>query len=94
LASDAVEWWVLESGGGALVGFLGFAGDTIEGLFIDPGHRQQGAGTALVAHAQSLAAGQLAVDVNEQNDPRPDHVTDVRCSPVPPRSRRTAHAGR
>ena len=68
LASNAVEWWVLESGAGALIGFLGFARDTIEGLFIDPDHRQQGAGKTLVAHAQSLATGPLAVDVNEQND--------------------------
>lgn len=50
------------------MGFLGFARDTIEGLFIDPDHRQQGAGKTLVAHAQSLTAGPLAVDVNEQND--------------------------
>ena len=67
LASDAFDWWVLESTTGTLIGFLGFARDTIEGLFIDPDQRQQGAGKALVAHAQSLAAGPLAVDVNEQN---------------------------
>ena len=67
LASDAANWWVLESGAGALVGFLAFARDTIEGLFVDPDHRHQGAGKALVAHAQRLAAGPLAVDVNEQN---------------------------
>ena len=68
LASNAVDWWVLESGAGVLMGFLGFARDAIEGLFIDPDRRQQGAGKTLVAHAQSLAAGPLAVDVNEQND--------------------------
>ena len=67
LASDAADWWVLESGAGALMGFLGFARDTIEGLFVDPNHRHQGTGKALVAHAQRLAAGPLAVDVNEQN---------------------------
>ena len=68
LASDAIDWWVLESTAGTLLGFLGFANDTIEGLFIDPDHRGQGAGSALVAHAQRLAVSSLAVDVNEQNE--------------------------
>ena len=68
LASDAVDWWVLVSATGALIGFLGFASDTIEALFIDPDHHGQGGGKFLVAHAQSLSAGALAVDVNEQNE--------------------------
>ena len=68
LASDAVDWWVLVSATGALIGFLGFASDTIEALFIDPDYRGQGGGKFLVAHAQSLGAGALAVDVNEQNE--------------------------
>ena len=69
LASDAIGWWVLESAAGTLLGFLGFANDTIEGLFIDPDHRGRGGGSTLVAHAQRLAAGSsLAVDVNEQNE--------------------------
>jgi putative acetyltransferase len=68
LASDAVDWWVLVSATEALIGFLGFASDTIEALFIDPDHHGQGGGKFLVAHAQSLGAGALAVDVNEQND--------------------------
>jgi putative acetyltransferase len=68
LASDAVDWWVLLSAKEALIGFLGFANDTIEGLFIDPDHHGQGGGKFLVAHAQSLGAGALAVDVNEQNE--------------------------
>lgn len=67
LANDATEWWVLESAG-TLIGFLGYANDAIEGLFIDPDHRRLGAGKALIAHAQQLAGGALAVDVNEQND--------------------------
>ena len=67
LASDAVDWWVLVSATEALIGFLGFASDTIEALFIDPDHYGQGGGKFLVAHAQSLGAGALAVDVNEQN---------------------------
>jgi putative acetyltransferase len=68
LASDAVDWWVLVSAAGVIAGFLAFASDTIEGLFIDPDSRGQGSGTRLVAHAQSLATGALAVDVNEQNE--------------------------
>jgi putative acetyltransferase len=68
LASDAVDWWVLVSATEALIGFLGFASDTIEALFIDPDHHGQGGGKFLVAHAQTLGAGALAVDVNEQNE--------------------------
>ena len=68
LASDAVDWWVLVSAAEALIGFLGFASDTIEALFIDPDHHGQEGGKFLVAHAQSLGAGVLAVDVNEQNE--------------------------
>jgi putative acetyltransferase len=68
LTSDALEWWVLLSAAGALVGFLAFARNTIEGLFIHPDHQGQGRGTFLVAHAQRLSAGALAVDVNEQNE--------------------------
>jgi len=68
LASVAIDWWVLESEAGVLLGFLGFANDSIEGLFIDPDHRGHGGGSALVAHAQRLAVSSLAVDVNEQNE--------------------------
>ena len=68
LASNAVEWWVLQSEAKDAIGFLGFASDTIEALFIDPDHHGQGGGKLLVAHAQRLAAGALAVDVNEQNE--------------------------
>ena len=46
------------------LGFLGFANDGIEALFIDVG-----AGKLLIAHAQSLADGRaLVVEVNEQNE--------------------------
>jgi len=68
LTSDTIDWWVLESTTGSLIGFLGLASGTIEGLFIDPNHRGQGAGSTLVAHAQRLIGSSLAVDVNEQND--------------------------
>lgn len=68
LASDAIDWWVLVSTGETPIGFLGFTNATIEALFVDPDHHGQGGGRLLVAHAQSLAAGALAVDVNEQNE--------------------------
>jgi putative acetyltransferase len=69
LANDALDWWVLASATQAPIGFLGFAHDTIEALFIDPDNFGKGGGTLLVAHAQSLArGGALAVDVNEQNE--------------------------
>ena len=67
LAGDAVAWWVLRSDGEEPIGFLGYTSDTIEALFVDPAYHRSGAGRFLVAHAQSLAAGPLAVDVNEQN---------------------------
>jgi putative acetyltransferase len=67
LASDTIEWWVLESAA-QLIGFLGVTKEAIEGLFVDPEHHRRGAGTFLVAHAQHLCAGSLAVDVNEQNE--------------------------
>jgi putative acetyltransferase len=68
LASNTVDWWVLVSATEALIGFLGFASDTIEALFIDPDHHWQGGGKFLVAHAHSLGTGALAVDVSEQNE--------------------------
>jgi putative acetyltransferase len=67
LASHEIDWWVLVSSE-VLIGFLGFTSDKIEALFIDPDYQRQGGGKFLVAHAQSLSAGTLAVDVNEQNE--------------------------
>jgi putative acetyltransferase len=67
LASNALDWWVLEASG-VPIGFLGYAENTIEALFIDRDHRGKGGGKRLVAHAQALAGGALSVDVNEQND--------------------------
>jgi putative acetyltransferase len=67
-ASDGLAWWVLASDSDTPIGFLGYADNTIEALFIDPDHHGKGGGTLLIAHAQSLASGALAVDVNEQND--------------------------
>lgn len=68
LGSDAIEWWLLATDDDTPIGFLGFTNDTIEALFVDPDHHGQGGGKLLVAHAQRLAGGALAVDVNEQND--------------------------
>ena len=68
LAGDGLEWWVAASEDVPVIGFLGYAPDTIDALFVDPDHLGKGAGTLLVAHAQSLATGPLKVDVNEQND--------------------------
>jgi len=69
LANTSVGWWVVDSGAGEPLGFLGFANDAIEGLFIDPDHTGAGAGKLLIAHAQSLASGRaLTVDVKEQKE--------------------------
>lgn len=69
------SWRATQSPGGCWcpprenpIGFLGFANDTIEALFIDPDHHGQGGGKLLVAQAQRLSTGALAVDVNEQNE--------------------------
>jgi putative acetyltransferase len=67
LASEAIDWWVLECEEGPPIGFLGFAGRAIEGLFVDPDHHRRGAGRRLVAHAQSLTTSPLFVEVNEEN---------------------------
>lgn len=68
LAGHGVDWWVLASAADMPIGFLGLTRDTIEALFIDPDHHRQGGGRTLVAHAQRLCTGELAVEVNEQND--------------------------
>jgi putative acetyltransferase len=68
LASDALDWWVLDGGAGTPIGFLGVAGDDVAALFVDPDHHGRGAGKLLVAHAQRLVGDRaLTVDVNEQN---------------------------
>jgi putative acetyltransferase len=68
LASDALDWWVLVAGAETPIGFLGYTRDTVAALFIDSDYLRQGGGKRLIAHAQSLSAGALAVDVNEQNE--------------------------
>jgi putative acetyltransferase len=68
LASDAIAWWVLASPADEPLGFLGYANDTVEALFIDPDCRGKGGGRLLVEQAQRLSTGTLTVDVNEQNE--------------------------
>ena len=63
----SIDWWVAVTDLDVPVAFLGYTPGVVEGLFVDPVHRGHGAGTRLVAHAQSLSAGPLRVDVNEQN---------------------------
>ena len=67
LASDALAWWVICNEEDRPVGFLGYTPGTVEGLFIDPRYHRRGLGTRLLAHAQRLAQGPLAVEVNEGN---------------------------
>jgi putative acetyltransferase len=69
LANDSGQVWVLVSPNEALMGFLGYAENTVEALFIDPAYHRQGGGRFLIDYAQSMSTnGALAVDVNEQNE--------------------------
>jgi putative acetyltransferase len=61
-----LELWVLCHDDGALMGFMGLAGNSLEALFLSPEHLGQGGGKLLLAHARQLK-GPLVVDVNEQN---------------------------
>jgi putative acetyltransferase len=67
LGGEAVDWWVLVLPSDLPIGFLGFVDPVVEALFVDPDHFRRGAGRRLLAHAESLASGPLAVEVNEQN---------------------------
>ncbi|MES2306497.1 MAG: GNAT family N-acetyltransferase [Gemmatimonadota bacterium] len=67
LAGNAIGWWVLVGDNSERAGFLGFANNAIEALFLDPEYQGRGGGTALVAIAEGLANAPLRVDVNEQN---------------------------
>lgn len=66
LESSEPEFWVLCDESGALLGFMGMRGNSMESLFIAPEYLRHGAGRSLVRHAQFLH-GELQVDVNEQN---------------------------
>jgi len=67
LAAERIELWTLVDGETTPIGFLGVSEHVIEALFVDPDHLGAGWGRRLVAHAQALQPGDLAVDVNEQN---------------------------
>ena len=60
-----LEVWALENGGDA-IGFMALHQNSVEALFMDPGHRRHGGGRQMLNHARSLK-GPLVVDVNEQN---------------------------
>lgn len=66
LWSSDPELWTLCSSEGDPIGFMGLAGESVESLFVSPGHLRRGAGRLLLAHARRLR-GRLRVDVNEQN---------------------------
>jgi putative acetyltransferase len=67
LSGDVLEVWVLATEADEPMGFLGLEGHRIEALFLAPEHRGVGGGRRLIAHAQALRGGELALDVNEQN---------------------------
>jgi putative acetyltransferase len=68
LSDDALELWVLVLRATDVpIGFMGLAGHDIAALFLEPAWRGRRGGRRLVAHAHRLRAGQLTVDVNEQN---------------------------
>lgn len=62
-----VPLWVAEDADGEVQGFLVFAGDMIEALFVHPGVHGQGFGSALVGKALELHPAPR-VDANEQAD--------------------------
>ena len=68
LGSSATEFWVLCAAEGAVMGFMGLAGSSVESLFLAPEFHRQGGGRRLVEHARARG-GELTVDVNEQNTP-------------------------
>jgi putative acetyltransferase len=67
LCRRALDLWVLTNHQDAPIGFIAFAANRIEALFLEPTCHGQGYGRLLVAHAQERLGGALAVDVNEQN---------------------------
>jgi len=69
LAKTTEDLFVLVDGADRPIGFMALAGNALDALFLDPAHRGQGAGRALVAFAQEQRPGPLTVEVNEQNEP-------------------------
>jgi len=60
-----VDLWLADDARGRAVGFLVMDGGMIDALFVDPAMHGQGFGTALLAHALTLAPGAL-VEASEQ----------------------------
>jgi putative acetyltransferase len=67
LARQDLTWWLAVSDADEPIAFMGFKADCVEALFVEPAYRGRGAGRLLVSIAQQLAAGDLFVEVNEQN---------------------------
>src|SRR5262249_45036891 len=67
LAGDTLELWVVADEADQPMGFVALSPGAIDALFLDPAQRGKGHGRRLVAHAQDVLGGPLAVDVNEQN---------------------------
>lgn len=65
-ALPALELWALCGEDGAVIGFMGLSGASVEALFMAPGCMRRGGGRMMVEHARRLK-GPLTVDVNEQN---------------------------
>jgi putative acetyltransferase len=66
LGSNGTDFWVLCTGDGSPIGFMGLAGSKMESLFLAPEQHGRGGGRRMVEHARVLC-GELTVDVNEQN---------------------------
>lgn len=63
----AAPLWLAVDADDRAVGFMLLDGNSMEALFIDPAHRGQGIGRALVTHAlESVSI--LTTEVNEQNE--------------------------
>lgn len=59
------QLWLAEDGGGLVQGFLVMEGEEIDALFVDPAVHGRGIGSALLAHALSIAPA-ATVDASEQ----------------------------
>jgi putative acetyltransferase len=93
----APEFWVATYEDDVPLGFLGYARDSVEALFIDPDHRGCGVGSRLMAYAQALSGSALSVEVNEPNEGaigfyKAQGFTVVSRSPVLCRARIASHA--
>lgn len=62
----AAPLWLAVDADDRPIGFMLLGGASMEALFIDPAHRGEGVGRALVGHALTLHPA-LTTEVNEQN---------------------------